>query len=86
MAEFGFGPKVVAACWNLLFERNMIPVNCSCKPFLWFLAHSRTYTAYELYCTKFGTSKPNFVEKVHAMSTAIAELKEYIFFNYLFLL
>ena len=78
MAEFGVGPNIVAAVWNLMFQHKVIPDNCTCKHFMWFLAYTRTYGAYEVYCTKFGTSKPNFVQKVHALATAVASLKDYV--------
>ena len=85
IAEFGFGPKLVAIIWNMLVERNLVPENCVVRNLLWFYAYVKSYATYELYCTKFRTTKPTFMLKVGLLSTAIAAMKDEVVSNKLFI-
>ena len=77
-ANFGFGPRLVATCWNLLHEHQLLPPNGLIVHFLMTLTHFKSYDVLDVASTRFGVTRVTFIKWVNLFTRAIYELREKI--------
>jgi len=79
--QYGFGPVVVAAIWNLLTENLLVPHTGSLVHVLWMLSFFKNYNSIDVHLVECGTSYKTFIKYVYEFSNAIASLKDEVVSN-----